>query len=350
VKVGPRSEEQSGIFLPRSATVSSNPPPALTATVPSERPSGLPLIPTATPNPSPHHPQPITPNPTTPNPQPPTAQTPTLTQTPHPKPQTPHTEPNPKPQTLRPKPHHTGRHRPRLGPPGPRPLHRRHRRLERRRRPSRLKTRPAALPARPPRVVRAVRRRRRLAGGWERERELDDVELGVGGPGEAAGYGGLRAAGAWWVGGGRGLRSARAVGCVRLGGGLVCVAFWRRGGLQVALSCPLHTDACPLPLLPLPPTQLPPARAPNPSPTTPPPPHTPPKALHMLPGEILMAGSEPALHRYRFSLESAARVELGCASAFAIDVDAGSGTTVVGGARGCTLLSPYATRLGLLTV
>jgi hypothetical protein len=68
----------------------------------------------------------------------------------------------------------------------------------------------------------------------------------------------------------------------------------------------------------------------------------------MLPGEILMAGSSPTLQRYRFSLESAARIELCCESAFAIDVDAGSGTAAVGGAGGCTLLSPYATRLGLL--
>ena len=66
----------------------------------------------------------------------------------------------------------------------------------------------------------------------------------------------------------------------------------------------------------------------------------------MVPGEILMVGSDPALHRYRFSLESASRVELSCESAFAVAVHAGSGAVAAGGARGATLLSPYGTRLG----
>lgn len=79
---------------------------------------------------------------------------------------------------------------------------------------------------------------------------------------------------------------------------------------------------------------------------SPPPPHTHSQALHMLPGEILMAGSDPALHRYRFSLEAAASVDLACESAFALDVHAASGTVAAAGARGGALVSPYGTRLG----
>lgn len=68
----------------------------------------------------------------------------------------------------------------------------------------------------------------------------------------------------------------------------------------------------------------------------------------MVPGEILMAGSEPALQRYRFSLESesAAKVELSCGSAFCVGVHGDSGTIAVCGSHGCTLLSQYGTRLG----
>ncbi|KIY92169.1 hypothetical protein MNEG_15792, partial [Monoraphidium neglectum] len=70
-------------------------------------------------------------------------------------------------------------------------------------------------------------------------------------------------------------------------------------------------------------------------------------ALHLLPGEILMAGSEPALHRYRFSLETlASKVDVTCDSAFALDVHGGSGTVAVAGAGGAVLLSHYGTRVG----
>jgi hypothetical protein len=66
----------------------------------------------------------------------------------------------------------------------------------------------------------------------------------------------------------------------------------------------------------------------------------------MVPGEVLMAGSEPVLHRYRFSLEPSARVELANESSYCIDVAAGSSTVATGGAGGVTLLSLYGTRLG----
>ncbi|GBF91440.1 hypothetical protein Rsub_04180 [Raphidocelis subcapitata] len=73
-----------------------------------------------------------------------------------------------------------------------------------------------------------------------------------------------------------------------------------------------------------------------------------PQALHMQPGEVLVAGSEPHLDRYRFSLESASRSELASGAAWALDVDPASGTVAVGGARGATLLSAFGTRLGQL--
>ena len=66
----------------------------------------------------------------------------------------------------------------------------------------------------------------------------------------------------------------------------------------------------------------------------------------MLPGEVLVAGSGAALRRYRFSLEPESQVELSCASAFALDVHAPSGTVAAAGAGGGTLVSPYGTRLG----
>jgi hypothetical protein len=68
----------------------------------------------------------------------------------------------------------------------------------------------------------------------------------------------------------------------------------------------------------------------------------------MLPGEILMAGSEPVLQRYRFSLEPSARAELAHEASYCIDVAPGGGTAAVGGAGGVTLLSLYGTRLGRL--
>ena len=71
-----------------------------------------------------------------------------------------------------------------------------------------------------------------------------------------------------------------------------------------------------------------------------------PQALRVLPGEVLMVGSEPALRRYRFSLESASAAELACESAFALDVHPATGTVAAGGAKGGALVSPYGTRLG----
>ncbi|KAI8464507.1 MAG: WD40-repeat-containing domain protein [Monoraphidium minutum] len=71
-----------------------------------------------------------------------------------------------------------------------------------------------------------------------------------------------------------------------------------------------------------------------------------PQALHMLPGEILMVGSDARLHRFRFSLDSESSADLGCGPAFAVDAAPGGGAVAAGGAGGGALLSPYGTRLG----
>ncbi len=72
-----------------------------------------------------------------------------------------------------------------------------------------------------------------------------------------------------------------------------------------------------------------------------------PQALHTRPGEILMVGTQPALHRYRFSLEPMKQSEVSAPSAFGLDIEPTSGTVVVCGLYGCLdLLSQHGVLIG----
>eukprot|EP00798_Chlamydomonas_sp_ICE-L_P025581 gene25581-11233_t len=73
-----------------------------------------------------------------------------------------------------------------------------------------------------------------------------------------------------------------------------------------------------------------------------------PQAIHILPGEILVACSEPSLFRFKFSIEQPPSThEVAVKSCFALDVHPTSGMVAVAGSGGCLdLLLPYGAKVG----
>jgi hypothetical protein len=68
----------------------------------------------------------------------------------------------------------------------------------------------------------------------------------------------------------------------------------------------------------------------------------------MQPGELLMAGSEPALHRYSFALDGPKKISLSSSRCvFDISIEEETGMLAVAGSHGgLELVSRYGSKLG----